>query len=61
MEPKRACATCRHHSAGVAVTLPSGRTWDWQECKKQWGPGTPIGVLKDVCPLWAGRSHGDRP
>jgi hypothetical protein len=45
------CQNCKHHSSGVAITLESGRTWGWQECAKNWGKPTPVGVIKNLCSL----------
>lgn len=54
---KPCCQNCRHHSGGVAVTLDSGTTWNWQECTKSWGKPTPIGVIKNVCNLWVAKKQ----
>jgi hypothetical protein len=50
-EVKKSCQNCKHHSSGVAIILESGRTWNWQECTKNWGKPTPVGVIKNVCQL----------
>ena len=50
-EMNKNCQNCKYHSQGIAVVLESGRTWSWQECSKQWGKPTPVGVIKNVCGL----------
>lgn len=53
MSDEKKCQNCKHHSSGVAVVLPAGRTWDWEECTKMWSKPAMIGVVKNLCGAWA--------
>lgn len=46
------CQNCKFHSQGIGAVTANGTKWMWQECSKNWGKPTPIGVLKNLCGLY---------
>lgn len=48
---KSSCLDCKHYSTGVAAVMDNGTIHKWEECKKNWGKITPVGVFKNICEL----------
>jgi len=48
---KASCFNCKNYSTGIGAVMKNGTIYMWEQCEKQWGKPTPVGVLKNICTL----------